>query len=734
MDGFAYLTGTEAPAPGPLARYLPPLPEGVAPAFLAQHAGPGSWVLDPFGAAPRLGIEMARYGYRVLVAVNNPVTRFLFELNADPPSVTDLRAALADLAAARKGDERLETHLQSLYLTNCTKCQRTIQADAFVWERGAKSPSARIYRCPCGEAGEFPITEADQERASLMAATEGLHRSRALERLAGSDDPDRVHAVEALECYLPRAVYVLTTIINKLDSLSLPLERRRGLMALILSACDEANTLWPYPTERPRPKQLTVPPRFLEKNIWRALEQAVDDWTNSAAPLPLTVWPALPPESGGVCIFEGPLRDLAPRLNEIPMGAVVTALPRPNQAFWTLSALWAGWLWGREAVGAFRSVLRRRRYDWNWHAGALQAALKNLSTHLPLNTPVFAFLAEAEPSFLSAALLAASGAGFDLHGLAIRSRHDPLQIVWYRRAFTLENKDQIDTEVVRKGMLDALLQRGEPMPYLHLHAASLIAMAEDHTLNWREEALAQLHIPIQAALTGAEFVHHGASENPELGLWGLSAWDVDLEPFPDRIEVSAVRFLQKKTDCSLDELEASLDAEFTGLDTPSLGLLQAVLASYAIEKNGRWEIRPEDSPSARRADLESAAQTLEAIATRLGYSAVRQESPRRMVIWQEAGRNVASFHLLASAVCGRLLRQPPEPSERHLLVLPGGRAGLLAYKFQRDPSLKPLADSWRILKFRALRRLGSSPTLNKAEWEKELSADPLEPPEQMKLF
>jgi len=734
MDGFAYRTGNEPPAPGPLARYLPPLPDGVAPAFLAQHVRPGNWVLDPFGAAPRLGIEMARQGYRVLVAVNNPVMRFLFELTAAPPSVSELRAALSDLAAARKGEERLETHLQSLYLTNCTKCQRTIQADAFVWERGAKTPSARIYRCPCGESGEFPITQADQERAALMAATEGLHRSRALERLARSDDPDRIHAVEALECYLPRAVYVLTTIINKLDSLNLSLERRRGLNALILSACDEANTLWPHPTERPRPKQLTVPPRFLEKNIWRALEQAVDDWANNAASLPLTIWPALPPESGGVCIFEGPLRDLAPHLNEVRMDAVVTALPRPNQAFWTLSALWAGWLWGREAVGPFRSVLRRRRYDWNWHAAALHATLKNLSNHLPLNAPLFALLAEAEPSFLSAALLAASGAGFDLQGLAIRSRHDPLQIVWFRRAFALEGKDQVDTSVVQKAITDTLLQRGEPLPYLHLHAASLIAMAEDHTLNWREEALAQLHIPIQAALTGAEFVHHAASDNPELGLWGLSAWDADGEPFTDRVEVAAVRFLQKKADCSLDELESGLNAEFTGLDTPSLGLLQAVLASYAVEKDGRWEIRPEDSPSARRADLESAAQALETLAARLGYAAVRQESPRRLVIWQESGRNAASFYLLASAVTGRLLRQPLEPSERRLLVLPGGRAGLLAYKFQRDPSLKPLADRWRVLKFRTLRRLAGLPALTRAEWEKELSADPLEPPEQMKLF
>jgi len=123
MEGFVYLPGDEPANPGPLARYLPPIPGGVPAAFVKQHVAGGAWVLDPFGAAPQLGVEMARLGYRVLVAVNNPVMRFLTEAAANPPAKADLQAALAELAAARKGEERLETHLQSLYLTDCQKCQ-----------------------------------------------------------------------------------------------------------------------------------------------------------------------------------------------------------------------------------------------------------------------------------------------------------------------------------------------------------------------------------------------------------------------------------------------------------------------------------------------------------------------------------------------------------------------------------------------------------------------------------
>jgi hypothetical protein len=119
MDGFVYIPGDEPEKSAPLARYLPPIPEGVAAAFLAQHSGlsgleRAAWILDPLGASPPLAAEIASHGYRALVAVNNPVTHFLLEMVANPPSQADLRAALAELAAARKGDERLETHLQSL--------------------------------------------------------------------------------------------------------------------------------------------------------------------------------------------------------------------------------------------------------------------------------------------------------------------------------------------------------------------------------------------------------------------------------------------------------------------------------------------------------------------------------------------------------------------------------------------------------------------------------------------
>ena len=65
MDFQPYIPGMRPVEPGPLARFNPPLEEGVisawlpnhAPPFDAAQAKPGRWVLDPFGFSPRLRLK-----------------------------------------------------------------------------------------------------------------------------------------------------------------------------------------------------------------------------------------------------------------------------------------------------------------------------------------------------------------------------------------------------------------------------------------------------------------------------------------------------------------------------------------------------------------------------------------------------------------------------------------------------------------------------------------------------
>jgi hypothetical protein len=751
MEQQPYIPGMSPAEPGPLARFTPPLEEGVISRWLPVHAPMGSWLLDPFGFSPRLVLEAARIGYRVLVAVNNPITRFLLEASAKPPSELDFKAALADLAAAKKGEERLAAHLQSLYLTLCEKCGQQIQAESFLWHKGEIAPYARIYTCPhCGDTGEHAATHDDIDRAKRIASTDSLHRSRAFERVAALDDEDRVYAEEAIQFYLPRPLYFLTTVINRIDSLNFAPDRKRALNALLLIAFDMGNTLWGYPSERPRPKQLIIPSQFREFNLWTQLENGMSLWKQTASAVACEAWPNKIPETGGICIYEGRLKDLEHEAKKsIPIAAVIGSVPRPNQAFWTLSALWAGWLWGRDAVEPFKIALRRRRYDWAWNATALNAAFSHLFDLLPLNTPFFGFLPEVEPSFLTSALTAASAAGFDLQSLALRTEHDPMQLVWRRGEHLRREVSAADIDDVRSAMYEHLHERGEPASYLHVHAAGLTSLAETHSLKKKnqefDEALRDTQALIQKALDEDQrFIHYSTGENVDTGLWAVSVDENSSaalstnggsgqrDSLSDRVEVAIVNFLQKNPNCIYLEIEDDLYPRFPGLLTPSKAIIYAVLHSYAERNGAEWQLRPEDVTVRRRNELQAIQTMIENIGARLGF-ATRKEN--RNYLWQENNQIQYALHVFASALVRRAIAETPYPPEQTILIIPGGRAALVSYKEQRDPALARRLKDYRVVKYRLLRTLTEVPVLTRETFEEQIASDPLEKSKaQMMMF
>jgi len=739
MDLQPYIPGLSPADPGPLSRFTPPLEEGVVAAWLPPHAPAGSWLLDPFGFAPRLVLEAARSGYRVLVTVNNPITRFLLEMSANPPSESDFKAALADLAVVKKGEERLAAHLQSLYLTTCEKCEKEIYAESFLWRKGEAAPYVRVYKCPhCNDSGERTATQADIDRAKKIAATDSLHRSRAFERVVALKDEDRVYAEEAIEHYLPRPLYFLTTVTNRLDSLNLTPERKRALSAMILLACDAGNTLWSYPSERLRPKQLNIPNQYREHNLWMMLERGLSLWTETGSGVVVEAWPRKIPETGGICIYEGRLKDLAHEVKkEIPIAAVVASVPRPNQAFWTLSALWAGWLWGREAVEPYKVALRRRRYDWAWNATALNATFSHLFELLPLGTPFFGLLPEPEPPFLTSVLTAAGAAGFDLGSLAMRTEHDPIQLLWMRGEHLKREANEPNMDAVRDAMQSHLIERGEPASYLHVHAAGLIELTKSHALKQKDqefdEAVRGTQLLTQKALSGDDrFVHYSTGESVDTGMWGLSQQQGRGDPAPtygdslsDRIEVAIVTFLQQNPNSIYLEIEDDLYPRFPGLLTPSKGMIYAVLTSYAEKDKSTWKLRPEDVANARRNELNTITAMIEAVGKRLKYTTRKD---KKNYLWEDGGGSniVKAFYVLASALIGRAITETSYPSEHAIIVIPGGRAGLVAYKAQRDPSLAARVKKYQLVKYRLLRTLFEVPVLTRETFDEQIKSDPLE--------
>ena len=733
-----YIPGSPANEPGPLSRFLPPLEQGTVATWLSQNAAPSSWLLDPFGFSPQLPLEAARAGCRILVTVNNPITRFLLELAVDPPAEADFKASLAELAASKKGDERLETHLESLYLTRCQQCGREIQAAAFLWKSNGDAPFARIYDCPeCGDGGERDATGEDVERARKIAETDALHRSRALERVVAKDDPERSHVQEAIQFYLPRPLYVLSTIINRIESLGLQPARQRALIASVLVACDAGNKLWGHPEQRPRPKQLSTSDAFREQNLWAVLEGAHRLWAGRGAPVPYVAWPNKVPEAGGICVYEGRLRQLAEEVRkEIPIAAVVGSVPRPNQAFWTFSALWAGWLWGRTAVEPYRMALRRRRYDWVWNATALYSAFTGLADLVGLGTPFFGLLPEVESPFMLSAVTAISTAGFELRGLALRTDDDPVQFLWERGERRRREAQKPVIEEVRQALREYLTARGEPASYLHLKAAALEWLASEHALGSPgedvEAALRETRAVIEAAIQGdGAFAHFSTGESLESGTWGLQP-SANSESLTDRVEVVTVNYLTKNPECRLLDLEHEACRQLPGLLTPSRKTIQAILASYAEEDKAVWRLRLEDRAERRKDDLRAISGIVESTGSRLKYKTRREG---RWLVWETGGQLVMAFSVLVSALVAPVIADNPFPAAQSVLVVPGGRVGLIAYKLSMSPALAARLKDYRMVKFRVWRSVADVKMLTRETFEEQLSSDPVERAQgQMMMF
>jgi hypothetical protein len=722
--------GTPPARSGPLSRFLPPLDIGSTTRALEALDAEGEYLLDPFGSSPTFLLEAARRR-GVVVAANNPVTRFVLRRTVLPFRLTDLQSALAHLSAAAMDGTRLEPFMLDLYRSECGRCGRPVAVDTFVWERELDVPVLKVYACTqCGHSGEEPTTPGDRERA-LAYPRRGLPYARALEQAASADDPDRQNVEAALSVYPGRALYGLITLVNKLEQLGLEEASREAAQALFLSAFESVNSLWGYPEGRTRPRQLVASPRFREDNVWRALERGLDEWALADPELEWMEWPAQAlPGPGKMAVFPGPVRELAETLPSGGRPLVATVLPRPNQAYWTLSALWASWLWGREAAAPIKVVLRRRRYDWVWHAGALKNAIQALAPALPESTVLLGLMPEAEPGFVSAALAGFDSAGCRLTGRSLRMTDGQAQFAWVveRRPPPAASSQPMRRAIVTSAV-SFLRAYGEPATFATLHAVvwSDLAAARLPGAWWDHESGPPLQVindVLEGLLAEPEtFVRLEGKADPESGLYWLYDPRGAAGPLSDRIEVAVLAEVQRAEEIEALGLEARLCRTFRGAHTPDRRLVAACLSSYASEEApGHWRLRPEDALPARQSDLSEVRRQVEGLGGQLGYE-VRSTG---FIQWVKPdGEAQFVFQVQDTAAIGEAMAAGVTPPR--IVVLPGGRAALIAEKERRDPRWRAwLAAGGRVVKFRHIRRLAAESTLQPANFDSRLGIDPPE--------
>ena len=707
--------------------------------WVRQYAAPASYILDPFGQNPFTALELARAGYRVLVSANNPIAAFTLRVLASAPNAEMISQALLQLNQNLMRDgSTLEDYLSNFYRLDCPnpdcKAESKFEVDTFIWSEESKSPHLAIGACQdCGFSGEINLTQSMQETLGRTPSY-ALTRSQILEKIAGQDPPLRRVMEEVISYYSPRALVALQILLSKIENTNLTQQQTDVLKAMWLSAADQANQLWIWPKGKNRPKQLIRPPLYQEVNVWKAFLSSASFWTQTGGEIKLREWPKRVLPTGGISLFEGRLRELAEFPEPGLIKLVQTSLPRRNQAWWNLSGLWSGWLWGKEGVRTLRNSLLKQRYDWTWHSVALKKVLAQLPGLIGQDVPVLLLTSELDALFLFAGMLGAKNAGMQLHSAAIDGENETLQCVWrLPTSFQLSsnvNTSQVDIKESGKRILSQL---GEPTQWIRLLAYSVADQLTRGNLDERpkrNEMLNDLESEFAAALNNPSiFQRFNPGTTPEAGMYWLSKPPFETDSLADFADQVIISELQTKLVLTFDELYGALYSRLRGMMTPSDELIRAILESYTREEKTDtgtvYHIQPGENTAARTNDLRQIKLLLENMADKLNYH--RESRPERMVWVDQTGLPLYSFFPITSAQISAILTVNQDLPGQKFIVLPGSRSNLITYKLKRDSNLRMLkGDDWQMVKFRQLRNLASNPLLNRELFNSQISGDPPE--------
>jgi len=719
----------------PLARFLPPLPAGMVNQWITKSIPRGSWILDPFGNSPELCLELARSGYQVLVTANNPVNSFFIEVLSLAPTRIEMEEAFRYLVNSTFNDQTLEVFIRSFYNVSCPDCGQAIMVSSFLWRKEEASPFGFLGACAnCGKSGEQVLTP--EAKAGLPAVPSfGLHHARALESIVSLDDPQRAQVETALNCYLSRPIVIIQTLLLKLSKLSISTRQFSLLQALLLSTFDRSSSLWAYPTPVTRRRQLTLPAVFYEHNIWEALNRSLTLWSDKGIPISCKTWPEHPPLSGGISLFKGRLRELDPLPSLDMFQACVAIPPRPNQAFWTLSAVWAGWLWGKNAVQPIKQALSRQRYDWNWHTNALRSSFQAAKQYLGDSRQLYLLILENEHNFLSAAFYAAKSAGFNLGSASISGDDQVSQSVWVPGNLPVEQPDPDTFSSIGHTAVSQYLHNcSVPSNYERLHASILQGLCLQNYLGSSEGG--KLDLPLTEMYRQTDPIildkdtftrFGGGSASLDTGLYWLTKPAGINISLSDRVERKIEDLLHEPEPLTRSRMQNAVYETFPGLLTPSDDLLHACLDSYAELVSGEedhWRLRSNERYEKRLEDLEEIKAKCITIGKSLHYQI---DEEQEIIHWRSGNPETSySLYLTISAELSRFSSMKDQ-REQKIVIIPGSRANLLAFKLKHDPYLaKLIEEHFKIVKFRQIRSIFENPLLTRDLWDILIQEDPPE--------
>jgi len=742
VKNFSYIPGSIKGYDLPLEIFIPPLPKNTFPSWIEKMGLSDHLLIDPISANPLLPVELAASGFRVLSARGNPIIWLITEVAASAPTEEDFSTVINKLFNTRHGNATIFDHLQGLYITPCVNCQKMIQPDGFIWEKGKDRPVSKLYHCQfCADEGEKDISDFDLENLNRLGNL-GIHRSRAFQRVVSDGEYEQASLNAALDCYLPRALYVCMLLANRLERLSLKKDQAKYIRAILLSVFNEAHSLKHWPPRDYRFLQLSVPTKFFERNLFLSLQTAFQHWKHINTAVKISYWPNLPDEGGGICFYQRDITDKKMLVSNNTSAAITTIFPRPGQAFWTLSAVWSGWLWGSKAVSPIRSALGRRRYDWYWFTKAVHIALKRIAPSLQDNTLAFGILPQYTPNLVFGLFAGMHSAGFKFGGAAYRASDEMLQCQWKKCPTA---KSVLQSEVDLREVIDQFLTtRGEPAEYHRIIMQTIIEFTRENGIPFnlsevKESDFSRLQNLIKQLLAETNFLKPFPSDLPGGSRWWLLNEKNIETPLSERVESVIRKLLLSRKEIHLEDLDRKICEKFTGARTPEPELVNTILQSYAAPMPNNpylFRLHSNESVNAREKDLKE----INDILIKIGKSFNLQATGNSIIYWKEpASKNCSHifYPTISTEISQFIYKHEPPGNAQQVIVFPGSRSSWINYRLQHDPRFaSAVENNWHFLKFRYLRRLSKKDGLDLHSWIELLDSDPplWDPPTQLQFL
>ncbi len=720
-----FVPGPAPPGAGLLGGLLPPWPEGIARQFVEAYTHPDAIVLDPFAVSDLPVREVVAAGRRIIATNANPLVVSLLRERLSPPQPLALKAAATRLGDSLKRGVPLRDHLLQLYHTRCPACGHETAADYYIWSREPADPRQKWVACPaCGQSG---LAAVDDEDLAVLdqVETRGLHYWYLLNRVVpAATDEARPHVEKWMDLYTPRALYAIADVLMRIEA-TFDQETQVQLKTALLHVLGPASNLL-RPDSRyvsdgspiklpllPSLEGLQPPPRFLEFNLWRLFEAAVQHVAGYAAAAPPLLlrpdlhWVTRLPSSpeGLVWVHNLGTSALGRGMPPESLSLVLTMPPRPAPAFWSLSYLWTGWLFGSREAGRLKELALQKWPDWAWYQSVMSTALRALRPLFRFDGVCALILPGVPPQQAFAVSLAALMADYEVESWQYRAVEEHQLVL---RPAPLHAPRPQEPETLRalviaesaRAALDALNARGEPMAAEWLGIAAWQRLLRKGVL---ETARASLPIGrvlgwltttvgkgLEAAQAG-DLVAIEDDEGRPLGWWPSHVGPQAADPLGDRVEEALLSALREAGPTPVEEaaLVEALYRRFNGPLTPDAGLVRACLEAYGEETQpGRWRLADGEQEGMGAERIRAAVSDLLLLGERLGYAA-RQGKGGFDVVWDEAGGTWVTFDVLLNAHVARFLASPPAPPEvrwRHLVV-PAARRSLWEYKLTAQPWL-----------------------------------------------